>query len=144
MNLTSLIDVTFLLIVFFVLVSRLNEIEQIEMNLPSPAGAATEVLESERQVVINVVPGASGSAAAFRVGVTDFTPDASGLEAMTAHMAGLYQLNPRIDVNIRADRLTRYEHIEPVIGAVSVAARSAVGDRAGASARVNLAVVREP
>lgn len=144
-NLTSLIDVTFLLIVFFVLVSKVNEIENIDLNLPSPADPSTEVVESDRMAVINVLPGAGGAIQGYRVGVTDFPADSGGIEAMTAHLATLYQANPRLDVNIRADRHTHYEHVEAALSAVSTAARSAparsvAGPR---TAHVNLAVVRD-
>jgi biopolymer transport protein ExbD len=146
-NLTSLIDVTFLLIVFFVLVSRLNEIENIELDLPSPADALTEVLESERQVVISVLPGLGSPQddriAGYRVGVADFPADAAGLNALTAHLARLYAMHPRLDVNIRADRSTHYQHVEPALQAVAAAARASAASAGGRSvARVNLAVLR--
>jgi biopolymer transport protein ExbD len=139
-NLTSLIDVTFLLIVFFVLVSRLNEIEHFELNLPSPAQASTTLLESQRQVVINVLPTTGGQILGYRVGVVDFAPDQRGLEAMTAHLAALYELNPQLDVNVRADRATNYEHVEPVMRAISTAARNTAAVRG--VAHVNLAVTK--
>src|SRR5262245_14452576 len=123
-NLTSLIDVTFLLIVFFVLVSRLNEIELVDLDLPSPAHAASEAIESERQVVISLLPGEGGTITAYRVGVSDYPPGKAGCNAITAHLADLYRMNPKLDVNVRADRSTHYEHVEPVIEAVSAAART--------------------
>ena len=143
-NLTSLIDVTFLLIVFFVLVSRVNEIENVDIDLPNPIDAASTAIKSENQVIITVLPGEGGSIRGYRVGVQDFEHDETGLSAVQAHLAGLYQLNPHLDVNIRADRFTHYEFIEPLMNAVSRAARSAL--KPGASpgvARVNLAVVKE-
>ncbi len=139
-NLTSLIDVTFLLIVFFVLVSRLNEMEQIEIDLPSPANAATAELKSENQVVINVLPGLEGNAAGYRVGAVDFPPNDSGLKSMTSHLAGLYRLNPALDLDVRAARQTRFDQVEPVMRAISTAAHAVPGITA---AHVNLAVVRE-
>ena len=140
-NLTSLIDVTFLLIVFFVLVSRLNEIEHLDLDLPNPRDAATLLLESQRQAIINVLPAEGGQIAGYRVGVVDFAPDQRGLDAMTSHLAGLYQLNPSLDVNVRADRMTNYEHVEPVMRAISTAARSVPGVHG--VAHVNLAVTKE-
>ena len=144
-NLTSLIDVTFLLIVFFVLVSRLNEIENIDLNLPHPKDAATMLVESEQQVIISVMPAPSGQTTGYRVGVNDFAADAAGVEAMTAHLAELYQMNPGLNVNLRADRSTHYEHIEPVVQAVALAARAAAaaGKMREGMGHINLAVIKE-
>ena len=53
----------------------------------------------------------------------------------------LYSGNPSLRINLRADRDTQYEWIEPVLRAISLAAgRSGEG---GITARVNLVVVRE-
>jgi biopolymer transport protein ExbD len=146
-NLTSLIDVTFLLIVFFVLVSRLNEIENIEVKLPSPKDAATALVESEQQVVISVMPAPTGTGqvSGYRVGVNDFAADAKGVEAMAAHLAALYQVNPALNINLRADRATHYEHVEPVVQAVALAARAATaaGKNPEGIGHINLAVVKE-
>ena len=46
-NLTPMIDVTFLLIVFFVVVSQIVEVENVEMELPRPwAGTSPPRLTS--------------------------------------------------------------------------------------------------
>lgn len=139
-NLTSLIDVTFLLIVFFVLVSKINEVERWELELPSVPRPLSEIAESEHRVVINVIPAPAGRVASYRVGLAEFQGDDAGLSRMTDHLAGLYHTNPSIDVNVRADRATHYEFVEPVLQAVSTAAhKSGV---AGVNPRVNLVVTR--
>jgi biopolymer transport protein ExbD len=140
-NLTPMIDVTFLLIVFFVLVSQIVEVENVEMELPRPRDAATVLAGDEQRVVINVVPSGSerGGVGAYRVGAAEFGPGDDGLSAMSAHITGLYRDNPGLRVNLRADRTTRYEHVEPAMAAVSTAARSA----GVPSARINLVVVKE-
>lgn len=138
-NLTPMIDMIFLLIVFFVLVSRIVDRERVEMNLPQPKHAATERAAEEQRVVINVLPGAPGEVKGYRVGGTPFEPGSSGLMALTQHVASLYRTNPHINVNVRADRSAPYEHVEPVIEALSRAARMA----GAPAARVNLVVVQE-
>jgi biopolymer transport protein ExbD len=143
-NLTSLIDVTFLLIVFFVLVSHLNEVGAVELDLPRPEDPATILPEAENQASISLIPGADGAATGYRVGDRSFASDAAGMQALTAHLATLYQLNPATNINIRADRATKYEWVEAALQAVSTAAR---GTRTGAAAdispRVNLMVTRD-
>src|SRR5262245_31048224 len=118
-NLTSLIDVTFLLIVFFVLVSHLHEMEAVELDLPRPTDPATIQPEGENQVAVSVIPGVEGVAQGFRVGEIEFGNDGPGREQLAAHLASLYRLNPLISVNIRADQSTRYEFVEPAMLAAS-------------------------
>jgi biopolymer transport protein ExbD len=139
-NLTSLIDVTFLLIVFFVLVSRINEVERWEMELPQPRQALTEPPEDEHRVVINVIPASGGAIAGYRVGVAEFDGDARGVEAMTRHLAGLYATTPAININIRADRATNYEFVEPALQAVASAARASGSPQV--NSRINLVVAK--
>jgi biopolymer transport protein ExbD len=138
-NFTPMIDMVFLLIVFFVLVSRIVDVESVEMNLPQPKDAVTVPLPEDKRVIVNVRPDSGGRAKAYRVGGRDFEPNADGVAAMTAHLAALYRANPAINVNIRADRMTHYEFVEPAMSAVAAAARQA--DSPAAAARVNLVVV---
>ena len=55
-NLTPMIDVTFLLIIFFVLVSQIVEVENVDLGLPSPEDPASQLAGEQQRVVINVVP----------------------------------------------------------------------------------------
>ena len=140
-NLTPMIDVTFLLIVFFVLVSQIVKVEHVPMELPAPVDPASERPAEERRLVINVVPGRGGTAEEYRLGSRVFPVRGEGVIAMTQHLASVFRDNPTLDINLRADRRTQYEWIEPVLRAVSEAA--AASGRRGVTARVNLVVVRE-
>jgi biopolymer transport protein ExbD len=140
-NLTPMIDVTFLLIVFFVLVSQIVEVENVEMRLPELADPATDRPGDELRSVINVVPGFEGVATEVRVGSATFPAGEAGLEALTSHLAGLLTANPALRVNLRADQATRYEWVQPVLQAVSAASARVEGG--GVKPRVQLVVVRE-
>ena len=59
-NLTPMIDMTFLLIVFFVLVSRIVDLESADMDLPHPRDPASEPASEENRAVLNVMPGPLG------------------------------------------------------------------------------------
>jgi biopolymer transport protein ExbD len=139
-NLTPMIDMTFLLIVFFVLVSRISEVENVRLELPRPFEPATVPLPDEQRVVLNVIPDGSGGAESYRVGVAQFPPTAEGQRALEAHLAALLRATPDLQVNLRADRATAYAAVAPALEAVAAAARGLGGDRA---ARVNLVVIRE-
>jgi biopolymer transport protein ExbD len=73
-----------------------------------------------------------------------FATDKSGLDSLSSHLASLYRLNPQTNVNIRADRTTQYEFVEPALRAVSIAARSVSSELpAAVNPRVNLMVVKD-
>ncbi|MCP3905525.1 MAG: biopolymer transporter ExbD [Planctomycetes bacterium] len=140
-NLTPMIDVTFLLIVFFVLVSQIVEVENVELALPELADPATMLPGDEQRSVINVVPAFSGGASEVRVGGASFAAGDEGVEALTRHLAGLLAANPSLRLNLRADQHTQYEWVQPVLQAVSGAAARV--DDPAARARINLVVLRE-
>lgn len=140
-NLTPLIDVTFLLIVFFVLVSQIVEVENVDLDLPTPREPVSELPGEESRVVINVLPGAAGKASGYRMGGRMYAAGSQGIEALTVSLAARYSENPGLSVNLRADRTTQYLWIEPVFQAVSAAAR--LSGRPEVTGRVNLVVTRE-
>jgi biopolymer transport protein ExbD len=143
-NLTPMIDMTFLLIVFFVLVSNVSNVESQEVNLPRPDDPASEQPGEEFRAVVNVIPGEAGEVLGYKLGGRTYAAGREGIEPMAAHLAALYAANPGLSVNLRADRQTAYEWIEPVMQAVSRAARQAGDSRGGAvTPRINLVVVRE-
>ena len=70
-----------------------------------------------------------------------FAPGPAGAEPLAAHLAALYRANPALHINLRADRTTGYEWVEPVLQAVSTAAARV--ENAAVVARVNLIVIKE-
>lgn len=138
-NLTPMIDMTFLLIVFFVLVTQIVDLERVELSLPTPTDPASTQPGDEQRTVINVVPeGDTGRARSYRVGARAFPPTDEGLERLTEHLAGLYATNPALRFNLRADRSVQYEWLHPVLQAVSAAA-----SQAETKPRLNLVILRE-
>jgi len=141
-NLTPMIDVTFLLIVFFVLVSQIVEVENVEMRLPELADPATVIPEEEQRAVINVVPDLSRARALeYRLGTHSYEASAAGIEQLTQRLAAMLEANPALRVNLRADRRTEYDDVQPVLEAVSAAA--ARTSRDDDSPRIHLVILRE-
>jgi len=139
-NFTSMIDVTFLLIIFFVLVSKIVSAESVELDLPRPFDPHTEAPTEEHRVIVNVVKSAAepGAADGYRIGSLFFPADGDGLIALADHLASLFAADPRTNVNLRADRMTGYEFVHPAMQAITLgAAQSGVEDL---MARVNLVV----
>ena len=121
-NLTPMIDVSFLLIVFFVLVSRISGGERTPMELPDVRAGAAEEGREEARVVLSVLPGENGKARAYRLDLDEFPADPDGLVMLTDALSALYRSNPTLAVNLRADRTTQYEWISPCFRAATVAA----------------------
>ena len=140
-NLTPMIDVTFLLIVFFVLVSRITDADRVDMALPSPVDAATVPPDRVPRVVVNVLPGSDGAAAGYAVGAKRFPPGPEGLRDLETHLVSRFHEQPSLHVNLRADRGTGWRWVAPVLDTVTAAARSGLANPG--SARINLVVARE-
>ncbi|MGI9014032.1 MAG: ExbD/TolR family protein [Phycisphaerales bacterium] len=142
-NLTPMIDVTFLLIVFFVAVSQIVQVENVNMDLPQPDHALTIEPGEDERIIINVVPDPDdlGNIIEYRVGTLSFPPTAEGVDGMINYLIGRYKQQPDIDINLRADRTTHYEYVEPAMSAVTIAAsRSGEVEQV---ARMNLVVLNK-
>lgn len=140
-NLTPMIDVIFLLIVFFVLVSQIVDIETVDLTLPRPADPASITPGDERRIVVNVLPDASGATRGYGLEGDTLPATERGLDELRRRLAARFAETPSLQVNLRADESTHYDHVQPVLDAV----RRAAGTTPGRTQppRVNLVVVRE-
>ena len=140
-NLTPMIDVTFLLIVFFVVVSQIVDLESVDIELPAPDQPATHLPGEEPRAVVNVLPGMDGRSLGYRLAGREYQPTPEGLAGLRESLVMLYQSTPAMRVNLRADRATDYRWISPVLKVIRQAAGMAEVGLDGAS--LNLVVVRE-
>ena len=103
--LTSMLDVIFLLLCFFVTVSVFSQWEsEITIKLPNAATAeAPERLPGE--IVINL----------SKAGLVTVNGKALGLDELKGRLARLAKFYPGQPVIIRADRNTKYESLVKVI-----------------------------
>lgn len=138
---TPLIDLAFLLIVFFVLVSQVSGAEHAELTLPKAALESSGRPGDAKRVVVNVLPGRDGGAAGYRLGRREFAAGTEGLRELVAALAQAMKGEPGIEVNVRADRATAYAWVRPAMDAVSDALAVSGIDRA--RARVRLMVMPE-
>ena len=138
-NMTPLIDMAFLLIVFFVLVSQVASAEFVQLELPRPASDAAQRPDDRQRIVVNVVPARDGGAAGYRLGKREFAPDPQGLRELVATLARAMKGQPGVEVNIRADRATAYSWVRPAMDAVADGLAESGIDRS--RARVRLVVL---
>ena len=124
-NMTPMIDVTFLLIVFFLVSSHLARQEvQLELNLPR-ARSGQRPDEAARRIVVNVLPQGE-----IRTGGR--TVDGRQLERI--FQVERREAGDELEIRIRSDRDVPYRFVEPIMIA---AARAGVW-------KVTFAVVQQP
>ena len=139
-NLTPMIDMTFLLVVFFILVSRITSVEQVPLELPSPTNPAANPAPEAPRLVANVPADDDGRAIGVLLDQRTYELDQNGLDEFARTVATRLKAIPELQVNLRADRRIRYEVVEPVMNALA---------RAGALAgrtegvRINLVIQTE-
>ncbi|MDP6986899.1 MAG: biopolymer transporter ExbD [Phycisphaerales bacterium] len=138
-NMTSLIDVVFLLIVFFVLVSRIVDEDRPRLDLPSPTPPATTVAAPGPRAVISVVPGEGGSSQYHIAGLT-YPTDAAGRAAIGEVLEEVLARNGRTAVQLRAGRDTPWDVVAPLL---DEARNAGVRARLQHPVRVQLAAIRE-
>ena len=138
MNLTPLIDVVFLLIIFFMIVSQIVAEQNVEMIVPAPTDPQTQMLtEEDKPIMVNVAPveydaksrGAlplrhSGQATKVVVGSREF--GATQTTAITNFLrevkaTRIQQGVDPIQAVVRADMALHYEEVRPILEAIRAA-----------------------
>jgi len=110
-DLTPMVDVVFLLIVFFVLVSQFVRTERTPVALPALPADSLAPLELRERVVIHVSP------AGYRVGAETVAPGAGAAETLAAGLASTLATSPGAAVVIRAPRDAPYALVAPALEA---------------------------
>jgi len=117
-NFTPLIDVIFLLTIFFMLVSKFTTAEQVAMLLPEPYRSRARVPGTSDRVVINCRLGEfeeSGETVLYSLGPNP--PEA--LPVISERLGAMKRESPDLKVVIRADRRIRYEDVLAVMREVT-------------------------
>lgn len=122
-NLTPMIDVVFLLIIFFMLVAQISRTRRVELDLPELREAQAGEATRDQQMIINVVPLAQsiGPGDAYRVGLRSYGSDNASLERLTIELRRSLDRQPETSVLLRADRTEPYERVHPAMEAARAA-----------------------
>ena len=123
MNMTPLIDVTFQLIIFFMVVSNLIGQEAIPMRVPVLEDPQTRQLGQSDRVVVNVLPSAHGSPW-VHVGLTRFS--GADHNAIRDTIKQMVLKNADLEVVLRAESSLAFTQVQPVIAAIRQAGVSTV------------------
>ncbi len=118
-NMAPMIDVVFLLIIFFVLVSTFASAELIPMELPAPDNSQALNKKLTDRVIINIQHADPGDpeadAVAYSIGPNRPEPIDSIAERLAWHKRAV----PDVKVIIRADRRVRYGDVREVMEIVA-------------------------
>jgi len=122
-NLTPLVDVVFLLIVFFIVVAQITTGERLDLTPPRLLDALTAQADESRRVILNVAPadqvGAVGGA--YLLAGRAFGGDDDGLAALADRLAQMVARDPAIAVTVRADRLEDTARVHAALRACATA-----------------------
>jgi len=118
-NMAPMIDVVFLLIIFFVLVSTFASAERIAMELPNPDESQAKNVKLTDRVIINVQLLNPGSPGPAEVGYSIGPTRVESLEAVAERLALQARLVPDLKVIIRADRRVEYGAVREVMAIVA-------------------------
>ena len=139
LNMTPLIDVTFQLIIFFMLVNNIVAQEAVQMIVPQLTDAKTRELgEVDNRMVVNIVPGPyessdrlgenvlniDGRAVKVLIGNREFGP--LDLQPMSDFLKEFKASYPDGLILLRADAGLHYESVQPVMSAVTAAGISKI------------------
>lgn len=137
MNMTPLIDVTFQLIIFFMLVNNIIAEEAVEMLVPELANPQTRELGEGDRVTVNVAPlsmdladrrpaplNLPGEASFVQIGQVQYALE--DLEGIRASLSEARARNAEVEIVLRADAALYYRSVAPVMEAISAAQISSV------------------
>ncbi len=118
-NATPMVDVIFLLTIFFMLVTRFSSAEQIAMDLPKPKDSQAKVTKMPERVVINCRLGDPDSPSGRSVlyGIGPNRPEPLGV--ISDRLAAMKQASPALKVVVRADRRLRYADVRAVMRVIA-------------------------
>ena len=114
-NATPMVDVVFLLTIFFMLVTRFSSAEHVAMQLPQPTDSRAQVTKIPERIVINcrLAPPADplGRHARYSVG-----PNAPhSLDSRSNRLAAFKLEQPNLSAVVRADRRLHYADVRAVM-----------------------------
>jgi len=111
LNMTPMIDVVFLLIIFFLVSSHLARQEvQMELDLPEAGTGERPEEDDTRRVIVNVLPRAEPGGQLLVGGRTMPPDELASLIGFEAE-----QTEGPLEVRIRTDRRAPYRLVEPIM-----------------------------
>ena len=118
-NMTPMIDVVFLLIVFFMLVSTFASAENVRMDLPQPDKSQAVNVKLSDRVVINCLLTRPSTPATSGVAYSVGPLRVASLEELSDRLAAAKAATPALQVVLRADRRLPYRAVRDVMQTIA-------------------------
>ncbi len=116
-EMAPMIDMVFLLLIFFMIASRLSVLQNIELEIPTAEKAVVPKERPER-FVVNIDKDGLVHAGADPLGLSN-DPDA--LSVLRDKIKDQKELMPHLRVYLRADQMTDHVHVKRVMGIMAEA-----------------------
>ncbi|MCK4851106.1 MAG: biopolymer transporter ExbD [Phycisphaerae bacterium] len=123
-NLTPMIDVVFLLLIFFVLIAQSSRWRRAQVELPEPEPSAAKYVYSSGVLTITVICDEQGKLVAYQAQGQMISPEQ--VEVLTQKLRDRKEADPQVEVNLRADRRADGQVVEALMAACAQAGISHV------------------
>ena len=107
-NMAPMIDMVFLLLIFFMVASHLTALERVPVSLPVADKAKVPEEARDRQL-ITVLAGDNGEAAYY------MNLQQMDIKALSAEIGKLYEADENLRIYLRADRRVKHKYIKAVM-----------------------------
>ncbi len=118
-NATPMVDIIFMLTIFFMLVSRFSSAEQIAMQLPKPDESKARVEKIRERVIVNCrlenPNDPTNSAVLYSIGPNRPEP----LDVLADRFVAMKRETPGMKVVVRADRRLPYGPVREVMRVIA-------------------------
>ena len=116
-NMTPLIDVTFLLLTYFMLASHYASAERPDMAVPRPVDSLAQDRPLQDKIIINLLCGGSADVPDLMYGPIRL----ESLAQLKQRLEVAGRSTPQPQVILRADRNVRYGYVREVMEAIAAA-----------------------
>lgn len=118
---TPLVDIVFLLIIFFMLVAQFARQRAVELEPPVVAQGPAAPIDPEARLVVHVLPRELAVAAGhdYRFEGVGYGPSEPELADLAAAVSAALAERPDSAVHLRADRAERWTRVRPALGAIA-------------------------
>ena len=112
-SMTPLIDIVFLLIVFFMLVAQISRHRTADLDLPIVGGSPRIHSDTAMRVLIDVMPGTD-----YRITGASPSPTTLSENELAEALAAIRANAGETSIEVRADRTAAYHRVSPVLRAI--------------------------
>lgn len=111
LNLTAMVDVTMLILTFFMVANQFASAERVEMEVPRPYDSLAQDRPLDARLTINVLYAAPDAPPVYQFGALSV----GSLPELSQQLADAVRRSAHLEVIVRADRRLPYRHVRDVL-----------------------------